>query len=109
MIQTLGYDAVAADGGREAIDYLRECTAATPELIILDCHMPCIDGLGVLRFVRGDPRLSAVPVVIFTSDVWPETRPDFDKLGVQGWIRKASMDWDEIAHVAERFATKKSN
>src|SRR5437763_11962869 len=97
LLERLGYDAAAIAGGQEAIRFLRNLM---PKLIILDCPMPCVGGLDVLRFVRGDPPLSKVAVVMFSADADDQTRAPFHQLGIQGWIVKASMDWQNIAHYA---------
>ena len=46
----------------------------TPRLILLDISMPGVDGLEVLAYLRREPRLAPVPVVVITSDDQPETR-----------------------------------
>jgi len=103
LLKGLGYDAVEAPGGREAIDFLR---GTIPELIILDCNMPCVDGLGVIRAVRADPRLTKVPVVIFSSDTKDTAEPAYDELGVQEWIVKGSTDWDKIGAIVARHGLR---
>jgi CheY-like chemotaxis protein len=64
---------VAADGN-DALDYVfcRGSYAGrvhepAPRLIILDIKATRIDGLDVLRQLKGDPRTSAIPVVLLTS------------------------------------------
>jgi CheY-like chemotaxis protein len=101
MLRRFGYDVVEADGGQEAMDYLRD---AKPELIILDCNMPCVDGLDVLRAVRGDARLADVPVVVFSADARDERREELEALGIQGRIIKGSTNWDLLAHFATLYA-----
>jgi CheY-like chemotaxis protein len=59
--------------GAEALDYLyrrggygsRE--AGNPAVVLLDLKLPKVDGLEVLKRVKGDPDLRAVPVVMLTS------------------------------------------
>ena len=68
--------------------------------------MPEVDGLAVLRAVRADTRLAALPVVILTacSDT-DGTTGEFATLGVQDWIVKASEKWVErLLAAAERYA-----
>src|SRR6185295_1696404 len=66
-------DVIVATDGLKALDCLyRRGEFATPEagppaLVILDIKMPKVDGLEVLRQVKGDPQLRLIPVVIFTS------------------------------------------
>lgn len=51
-----GEDALAAVGG-----------APGYELIVLDVNLPGISGLDVLRFLKSDMRMRAVPVIVFSS------------------------------------------
>lgn len=59
--------------GAEALDYLyrRGNYAGRPEgnpaVVLLDLKMPKVDGLEVLRQVKGDPLLKKVPIVVMTS------------------------------------------
>ena len=104
LLEKEGYHAVPVSGGQEALDYLRD---VTPRLIILDCQMPCFDGLDLLRAVRADERLAHVPVVMFTANVSYALREDFDHLGVQGWIAKGSSDWEEILQFARIYGRRR--
>jgi CheY-like chemotaxis protein len=64
--------AVVSDGA-EALDYLFHRgsyagrTGVRPAVVLLDLKMPRVDGLEVLRQIRADARLCALPVVILTS------------------------------------------
>lgn len=59
--------------GVEALDFLyardqfEHRTGGAPAVVLLDLKMPRIDGLEVLRQVKGDTRLKATPVVMLTS------------------------------------------
>src|SRR5215470_19881310 len=63
---------VVADGV-EALEYLdrrgryRERLTPNPALILLDLKMPKVDGLTVLRHLKGDQALKRLPVVLLTS------------------------------------------
>lgn len=67
--------AVARDGV-EALDYLRgsvSCgSAVRPDLILLDLNLPRKSGREVLREVKADDRLSAIPVVVLTTSAADE-------------------------------------
>ena len=98
-----GHDATGVAGGQQALDFLQ---THTPHLIILDFNMPGIDGLGVLRAVRADHRLAALPVVMLSA--CPDdfaTTGEIASLGVQDWIVKSSDSWVErLVQAAERYA-----
>ncbi|MEK6592695.1 MAG: response regulator [Pseudomonadota bacterium] len=80
--------------GAEALDYLYRRGEYTgrpegnPAVVLLDLKMPRVDGLEVLRQVKGDPVLKGVPVVVMTS-----SREDRDlntcyELGVNAYVVK---------------------
>jgi CheY-like chemotaxis protein len=66
-------DVVVVRDGAEALDYLyRRGSFASrgfenPGLILLDLKMPKVDGLEVLRQIKGDHGLKTIPVVMLTS------------------------------------------
>ena len=60
-----------ANNGVEALQFLSKqgifSNAPTPNLILLDLNMPKMDGKKFLDCVKSDPKLKAIPVVMFTS------------------------------------------
>lgn len=61
-----GFDIIAAMNGQEALDRLQKETPL-PDLILLDIIMPRIDGLEVLRRIKGDTKLKDIPVILLTN------------------------------------------
>jgi len=57
--------------GQEALDYLRKegkySKAMRPDLILLDLNLPRVDGREVLKEIKSDDNLKAIPVVILTT------------------------------------------
>jgi CheY-like chemotaxis protein len=45
----------------------------TPAIVLLDINMPGVDGFEVLAYLRREPRLAKVPVIVVTSDDEPQT------------------------------------
>ena len=66
----LGQDIVYAHDGREALDLLRS-GAPLPNLVLLDLNLPRLSGGEVLDTIRGDERLSSLPVVVLTTSIAP--------------------------------------
>lgn len=64
MVQQTGHAVDVADCGKRALDYL---SRHRPQLVFLDLHMPEVDGIEVLRAMRGDERLQDVPVVVISG------------------------------------------
>jgi CheY-like chemotaxis protein len=90
MLEVLDVPARVAYGSGPAIEILR---VMTPRLILLDINMPGVDGLEVLAYLRREPRLAPVPVVVITSDDQPETRKRVMKSGAtEMLIKPATLD-----------------
>jgi PleD family two-component response regulator len=85
MLSVLEVPARVAYGASPAMSLL---SGFTPGLILLDINMPGVDGLEVLAYLRREPRLLSVPVVIITSDDQPETRARVMKGGANAMIIK---------------------
>lgn len=52
LLGEIGAEVTAATGGREALDLLAAATAAGPDLVFMDIHMPDIDGVETLEGLR---------------------------------------------------------
>ncbi len=59
-----------------------------PKVILLDLKLPKIDGLEVLRRVKGDPRTKRIPVVMLTSSKEQSDVVESYRLGVNSYIVK---------------------
>lgn len=86
---------VVAKDGVEALDYLfgtgawaGRDTSVIPAVILLDLHLPKIDGLEVLRRLRADERTRLFPVVILTSSKEDQDRLQGYVLGANSYVRK---------------------
>lgn len=77
------------DDGAKAIDFLfSEAGSRLPRFILLDLKLPKIDGLEVLRRVKGDQRTRTIPVVILTSSKEERDVVTSYDLGVNSYIVK---------------------
>ncbi|RXK56739.1 response regulator [Oleiharenicola lentus] len=63
-LKKLGYDVTEAATGREALSRLKESSF---DLILLDILMPDLDGFQTLEFMKADPRLKHLPVIMLTA------------------------------------------
>jgi len=63
MLETEGYEVVAARSGKECLEMLGD---VKPDYIFLDIMMPHMDGWEVLRRIKADERLRDIPVSMLT-------------------------------------------
>lgn len=62
-----------------------------PQIVFLDINMPGVDGFEVLGFLKREPRLLNVPVVVVTSDDQPETSRRAFNDGASAFVIKPVM------------------
>jgi two-component system, cell cycle response regulator DivK len=85
VLENSGYEVIEASDGPEALRMARE---SSPDLIILDLHMPQIDGFGVIQELRRDGNFAATPVVALTASAMRGDRERALSLGFTGYITK---------------------
>lgn len=90
----LANEVIALRDGSEALDYLyrrgqfADRIAGNPAVVLLDLKMPKVDGIEVLRQLKGDPQLKMIPVVILTSSREEQDLVKSYQLGVNAYIVK---------------------
>jgi CheY-like chemotaxis protein len=68
MMRISGYQVFKSSGGRQAIQMV---TRQHPDVVLLDLMMPDVSGLDVLYYIRRDPRLQQIPVIILSARCMP--------------------------------------
>ena len=78
--------------GVEALSLLKRegeyAEAPTPDLLILDLNLPRKDGRAVLKEIKSDPKLSKIPVVVFTTSQANSDVMRSYQLGANCYLRK---------------------
>jgi two-component system chemotaxis response regulator CheY len=82
-----GHQTELAFDGCEALDIL-DNKAHAFDVIILDYHMPRMDGLDVVRQLKGRKRPTQTPIILFTGDAQTTLENQAQKLGVARVIHK---------------------
>jgi CheY-like chemotaxis protein len=83
ILREHGFDSITANSGPRALE---EARRRTPDLILLDRHMPGMSGDDVLRELRGDGPLASVPVLILSGE--PMDAGQIQALGATGAVLK---------------------
>ena len=102
------YDVTCVSSGMDAISYLNN---NVPDMILLDLHMPEMNGLEVLEKIREQDKLSDIPVVFLTADNDRKTEIDIFKAGAMDFIQKpfiAEVVIQRISRILELYHYQKS-
>ena len=102
------YDVTCVSSGMDAISYLNN---NVPDMILLDLHMPEMNGLEVLEKIREQDNLSDIPVVFLTADNDRKTEIDIFKAGAMDFIQKpfiAEVVIQRISRILELYHYQKS-
>ena len=102
-----GYDTVCAASGEEAMNAVR---AKQPNLILLDMHMPEMNGVEVLCALRRHVHYKYIPVVLMSDIGERDDILHARKLGVTDYLIKSQLS-DEVllAYVRQHLPNDKSN
>ena len=95
---------VVARDGEEALAYLPRWEAGEPlpVVILLDLHLPKVDGLQVLSQIKSHPQFRTIPVVVLTTSSEDRDMQTAYQLGANSYIVK-SADFDKFTQVAEQI------
>jgi CheY-like chemotaxis protein len=97
------------EDGQQAIDYLKGAgrfadrnTYPMPAIVFLDLKLPIMMGLEVLEWIRGEPGLSDIVVVVLTSSNEPSDLKAAYRLGANSYVVKPP-DADQLLDMAKAF------
>ncbi|MBC7994344.1 MAG: Hpt domain-containing protein [Rhizobacter sp.] len=96
-----GYRVILAKDGIEALERLAE---DLPQVVLSDIEMPRMDGFDLVRNIRGDSRLRALPVIMITSRIAQKHRDYAAELGVDHYLGKPYSEEDLLALIS-RYTT----
>lgn len=85
MLTFFNIDATMAYGPRPALTAIRQMV---PSIVFLDLNMPGLTGFDVLAYLRREPGLENVPVIVVTSDDQPESAKRAMQIGATAYVIK---------------------
>jgi two-component system sensor histidine kinase/response regulator len=79
-----------AKGGKEAVSMIESAYSKNKpyDLVLLDYHMPEIDGIGVAKFLRKQKNSDATTIMMLSSDYKPNDLKQIDKCGIGAYLLK---------------------
>jgi CheY-like chemotaxis protein/HPt (histidine-containing phosphotransfer) domain-containing protein len=87
LLQDAGYHVVAVDDGKKAVAAL---AAQSFDLVLMDGHMPELDGIEATRVIRERERGSGrhTPIIALTAQAMPGDRERYYAAGMDGYLSK---------------------
>src|SRR5438552_3547618 len=97
--------------GEEAIAYLsgegkysNRAEYPLPDLVLLDLKMPRVDGFGVLKWIRAQPGLKGLRVIVLTSSADMRDVNTAYNLGANSFLVKP-MDFEDVVHLSKSLTS----
>ena len=101
ILETQPYRLATARDGVSCMEMIKE---DPPDLLILDLLMPRMDGWGVIRDVRSEPRYADIPILVLTTVVEDASRRRYEletgmTMDVQDYVQKPARPDDLIQRI----------
>jgi two-component system cell cycle response regulator DivK len=81
VLQFKGYRTVESETAEEGIQLARE---KKPALVLMDFHLPGMNGIEAFKVLRADPQTSSIPIVAVTASAMTEDRQKIMAAGFEG-------------------------
>jgi two-component system chemotaxis response regulator CheY len=84
-LKSAGYNVVEAEDGQAGLDMAK---AGSIDLVLTDQNMPKMDGLTLIRTLRGLPQYKATPILMLTTESSDTMKVQGKSAGATGWLVK---------------------
>jgi len=106
ILETQPFRLATARDGKKCMEMI---TQEVPDLLILDLLMPRMDGWGVIREMRSEPRYVNVPIMILTTVIEDASRRRYEletgmAMDVQDYVQKPAKPADLIQRIERILA-----
>jgi chemotaxis protein histidine kinase CheA len=104
VLEAAGYEVETAADGEEGFRLLKIKRA---DLLVSDVRMPRLDGLSLVRRMRSEPDLKALPAVLVSSLDSPEDRRRAEEAGATAFLPKGHYERGELLSIVKRLLADK--
>jgi chemosensory pili system protein ChpA (sensor histidine kinase/response regulator) len=91
-------EVITAKDGLDAVEKLQD---KVPDCMLLDIEMPRMDGYELATYMKNDPRLKHVPIIMITSRTGEKHRQRAFEIGVERYLGKPYQETDLLRNVQE--------
>jgi CheY-like chemotaxis protein len=101
ILETQPYRLATARDGKQCMEKIK---AEIPDVLILDLLMPRMDGWGVIREMRSDPRFAKVPIMILSTVIEDASHRRYEletgmAMDIQGYVQKPAKPGDLLQRI----------
>ncbi|MEL6526577.1 MAG: response regulator [Chloroflexota bacterium] len=83
ILQSMGYNTIEATNGVMGLDMVK---THQPDVVLMDYHLPGINGLDTTKTIKTSKKLCHIPVIALTADIY--TKEDFLQAGCDAYLAK---------------------
>jgi len=98
LLSTAGYELIEATNGQEGVELAQK---ERPDLILMDIHLPVMDGYEATRRIKADAALHAIPVIAVTSYALSGDEAKARTAGCDGYVTKPFSPRQLLAKLRE--------
>ena len=99
VLQGAGYEVAEAGDGVEALELARQRVF---DLVVTDHNMPRMDGVTLVRALRGLPEYDAVALIVLSTETGAELKAKGRDAGATGWMAKP-FDPEKMLGIVRQF------
>ena len=108
ILETQPYRLATARDGKKCMEMISQ---EIPDLLILDLLMPRMDGWGVIREMRSEPRYTEVPIMVLTTVIEDASRRRYEletgmAMDIQEYVQKPTKPADLIQRVKKLLRSR---
>jgi two-component system cell cycle response regulator DivK len=105
VLEVKGYRVVIAESAEAGIPMAH---AHKPDAILMDIHLPGMNGIDALEKLRAAPETQAIPVLAFTASVMPQDRRQITTAGFDGFLAKPINLKEFVETITSALARRKA-
>src|SRR5213593_816520 len=98
-----GIDVVAVGNGEAAV---RKISDIHPDLVLADVFMPVRNGYEVCQYVKADPKLAHIPVILLVGAFDPLDEQEAQRVGADGVLKKPFVPPDPLISMVKSALTR---
>ncbi|HWB94449.1 MAG TPA: hybrid sensor histidine kinase/response regulator [Puia sp.] len=98
FLRDMGCSFTIVGDGLQLLDAIKKCPDQSPDIILLDCHMPNMNGEETIRQLKENPFLAHIPIIVTTGDIFTNNIEKMLEAGASTYLKKP------IDHLALRKA-----